>query len=168
MVPVLASLTYKPVDSRASILQAFDLSNNRTLRSLEIEIILTSNRRWDDRVGFLGDLFSTVTSPVFFDVVVILQVSIISDPNFLQSTLFRAVRDMCEVRPFRLVFWLGRSSQDREDDMERLKEMIGVQAAEGRLGPLPDPPGFVSYARPRKAWSVGSIDIEHLLERGAL
>ena len=107
-----------------------------------------------------------MTSPVFSDVVFILQVSIIDDADFLQDTLFRTVRDMRERRPFRLVFWLGRSSRDGEGDWERLKEMIGVQAAEGRLGSLPDPPVFVSYTR--EAWTVGNIDIEHLLARGAL
>ena len=165
--PVFVYLSHQPTGCRKSFLRAFDLSKNKSLRSLEIEITVTSNtQRWGDRVGFLGDLLSTVTSPVFSDVVVILQDSIISDPHFLQNTLFRAVRDMCEVKPFRLVFQLGKSPRDGEGDRERLKGMIGAQAAEGGFGPLTDPPVIVSYTRP--AWSMGSIDAEHLDLCGAL
>jgi len=115
---------------------------------------------------FLGDLLSTVTSPVFSDVVLILQDNIIRDPNFLLTALFPAVRDMCKVKPFRLVFLLGKLPRDGEDDRERLKEMIGVQVAGGWFGPLLDPPVIVSYAR--VAWSAGSIDIEHLPSCGPL
>ena len=117
-------------------------------------------------MGLLRDLISTVTSPAFSDVVLILQDNIIHDPNFLINALFTAARDMCEVKPFRLIFWLGKWPRDGEDDRERLKEMIGVQVAGGWFGPLLDPPVIVSYAR--VAWSAGSIDIEHLPSCGPL
>jgi len=167
MVPVLASLTYQPVECRGSILHTFDLSNNKSLRSLEIEITLMSDHPYfSDRVGFLGDLLSTVTSPVFSDVVVILQDKIISDPDFLQNTLFGAVRDMCEAKLFRLTFLLGKSPRDGESDRERLKEMIDARVAEGMFGALLDPPVIVSYTR--AACSVGNIDVEYLHLYGPL
>ena len=72
------------------MLQTFDLSNSGSLRTLEIEIALMNS---DHGMGFLGDLLSTVTSPVFSDVVIILQDTIIHT-NFLQDSLFSAVRDM--------------------------------------------------------------------------
>ena len=164
--PVLASLTCRLTGCRASILEAFDLSTNRSLRSLEIEIALRNIYCRVDGMGFLGDLLSTVTSPVFSDVVIILQDNIIHDPNFLINVLFPAVRHMCEVRSFRLVFMLGKLPRDGEDDRERLKEIIDVQAARGWFGPLLDPPVIVSYAG--VAWSVGSIDIHHLSSCGPL
>ena len=158
MVPVLASLTHQPTDDRKYILRTFDLSNNRSLRSLEIGI----PRGYGSGMSFLGDLLATVTSSVFSDVVIILPDAIIHDLN-LQNTLFRAVQDMYKVRPFRLVFWLGKLPVDGEDNRERLKELI---ASEGGLGSLLHPPVIVSYTR--AALPVGSIDTEYLLEHGAL
>ena len=155
MVSVLASLTHPPVESRESLLLAFDLSNSRSLRSLEIEIETTPAglvQHSDDGLSFLGDLLSTVTSLVFSEVVIILQDNIIHDPNFHPYALFRAVRNMCEAKPFRLVFLLGKSPRDREYDREGLKGMIGAQASEGALGPLLYPPVIVSYTR--TAWSL--------------
>ena len=81
---------------------------------------------------FIRDLLSTVTSPVFSEVVIILQAGVVDDLNI--HTLFPAVQYMSEARPFRLVFWLEKLRRDGEYDMERLKEMISVEAAEGGLG----------------------------------
>ena len=99
---------------------------------------------------------------MFSDVVIILPDIIVHDPNFLQYTLFGAVRDMCKVKPFRLVFWLGKFPGDSEYDRGRLKEMIGVQAAGGGFRPLPHPPVIVSYTRVAESPRA----IEHLLECG--
>ena len=142
------------------MLQTFDLSNSGSLRTLEIEIALMNS---DHGMGFLGDLLSTVTSPVFSDVVIILQDTIIHT-NFLQDSLFSAVRDMSKVRPFRLVFRLGKSSRDRERNRERLKSLIEAEAARGGLGPLLHPPVIVPYTP--VTWSVGSGD--HLVAATAL
>ena len=159
MVPVLASLTQQLTGSRESFLRSFDLSNNRSLRSLEIEIAPTSNLRNNTTgMGFLRDLLSTITSPAFSDVVIILPDIVVHDARFLQNTLFRVVRDICEEKPFHLVFWLEKHHQDGDADWERLKRMIGVQAAEGRLGPLLHPPVIVPYTR-----SAQSLESEHLL-----
>jgi len=101
---------------------------------------------------------------VFSDVVIILPDNIVHDTNFLQYTVFRAVQDMCEVRPFRLVFWLGKSPRDGEDDTERLKGMISMEAAGGGFGPLLHLPVFVSYTRMGQPLR----GIDYLLECGAL
>jgi len=154
MTPLLNSLTYRPTGCRQSILQAFDLSNSRSLRSLEIEI----PRRCGGGMGFLRDLLSTVISPVFSDVVIVLPDNIIRDPEFLQNTLFKVVRDMGNVKPFRLVFRLGKCYRDG-DDWKRLKEMIGAQAAEGGFGPFLHPLVIVPYTR-----AAQSVGIEHLLD----
>lgn len=161
MVPVLASLTSHSTGCREYILPASDLSNVKSLRSLEIEFTLTSvARRYRDETSTLEGLLSTVTSPVFSDVVIILRRGIINDAEFLQCTLFRVVRNMYRVKPFRLTFWQERSPRDGEDDVERLKEMIRVQAAEGGLGL--DPPVIVSYAQ-TALWRA-----ERLLKYGPL
>ena len=142
------------------MLKAFDLSNNRSLRTLEIEMASTDTGRG---MGFLGDLLSTVTSPVFSDVVIILQ-DVMIHRNLSLDPLFRAVRDMYEVKPFRLVFRLGKSSRDRERNRERLKSLIEAEAARGGLGPLLHPPVIVPYTP--VTWSVGSGD--HLIAAAAL
>ena len=150
MIPVPASLTYQPIESRASILQTFDLSNNRSLRSLEIDLASgITTRSSYDRVGIIRDLLSTVTSPVFSEVVIILQEGIVHDPN-IRNTLFRAVRGMCEVKPFRLVFWLDELYRVGEHIRERFEGMIKAQAAKGGFGPRLDPPVIVSYTRGKR------------------
>jgi len=162
MVPVLASLAYQsiefrtqPIKCRASMLQNFDLSNNRSLRSLEIDLasgITTQSSH--DMVDLVRDLLSTITSPVFSEVVIILQDSVVHDPNLVRNTLFRAVRGMCGVKRFRLVFWLKKLYRDGGYDRNRLKGMIKAQAAEGGFGSLLDPPVIVSYTRGKRwlAW----------------
>ena len=101
---------------------------------------------------------------MFSDVVIMLPDIIVRDADFLQRILFRAVRNMCEVKPFRLVFWLGKLPRVEEDDRERLKEMIGMQVAEGGFGPLVRPPDIVSCAR--TAQPLGSMG--RLLWRDAM
>ena len=161
MVPVLASLTYQSTGCRKSILQALDLSNNKSLRSLEIDFTLRNEaRRYDDEgdsLNILPDLLSTVTSPAFSDVVIILRHDTIRDEKFLQ-VLFRVVQNMYKVKPFHLVFWLGTALRGGEDDRERLKKMIGVQASEGGFGPLLHPPVVVSYTR-TALWRLGRLII---------
>ena len=124
---------------------------------------MTNFHRSGYGVGFLGDLLSTVTSPVFSDVVITLQDDIVRS-HFLRYNLFTAVRDMSKVKSFRLVFRLGKLPRDGEGDRERLKGLIEAEAAKGGLGPLSQPPVIVPYTR--VAWSVGSDD--HLLAAAAL
>ena len=147
-VSILASLTYQPVGSRGSTLQTFDLSNNRSLRSLEIDLaaLTVVKQYYCDNLRLIMDLLSTITSPVFSEVVIILPDKVVRDPN-LQNTLFPVVRGICETRPFCLIFRLGKLSWDAEYDRERLKETISVEAAKGGFGPLLDPPVFASYTR---------------------
>ena len=164
MVPVLTSLTRQLIESRESILQAFDLSNNSSLRSLEIEIPFATNVRLiGDGMSFLGDILSTVTSPMFSDVVIVLPEIVADDTKHFHRTLFGAVRDMCEVKSFRLFFLLGRCRRDG-DDWERLRGMIGAQAAEGGFGPLLHPPVIISYTR--APLYEGSV--QHRIETGFL
>ena len=124
-------------------MRVFGLSNSRSLRTLEVEIALTSSGQG---MGFLGDLLSTVTSPVFSDVVIILQ-DIIVHRDIPLNALFRAVHDMSKVKAFRLVFRLGKLPRDRERDREKLKELIEAEAAKGGLGLLLHPPAIVPYTR---------------------
>ena len=159
---VINCLTHQPTGTgyRDSIRRTFDLSNNRSLRTLEVEIALTDSGY---AMGFLEDLLSTITSPVFSDVVIILQ-DIIVHRDIPLNALFRAVRDMCEVKPFRLVFRLGKLPLDGEGNREKLKGLIEAEAAKGGLGPLLHPPVIVPYTR--VTWSVGSDG--HLLAAAAL
>ena len=147
----LACLTHQPTAILWTILEAFDLSNCSSLRSLEIDIVLTLSN-YDYGMRFLEGLLSTVTSPVFSDVVFLLQDTV--QDYFLQNVLFVAIQDMDKVRPFRLVFRLGKFPQDSEDNRERVKGLIEAQVAKGGLGSLPHPPVIVPCTR--AAWSVGT------------
>ena len=66
---------------------------------------------------------------------------------------------MCNVKPFRLVFWLEKF-HGNEYDWGILKETIDEQAAKGGLGPLLHPPVIVSYTQ--------TATIELILGGGAL
>ena len=159
----LARLSHQPTGNRDVILRAFGLSNSRSLRTLEIEITLTNTDSCGYGMRFLGELLSTVTSPVFSYVVILIRDDI-NNTHFLRYSLFSAVRDMSEVRPFRLVFRLGKLPLDGEGNRERLKGLIEAEVAKGGLGPLPRPPVIVPYTR--VAWTVESTD--HLLAAAAL
>jgi len=63
---------------------------------------------------------------------------------------------MYKVRPFRLIFRLGKLPQDSEDNRERVKTLIEAQIAKRRLGRLPHPPVIVPYTR--TAWSARTDD----------
>jgi len=69
------------------------------------------------------------------------------DWRLFRCELFNAVRDMYEVKPFRLVFSLEIWEGDRERATEWLKRCIDVEAVEGRLAFLPCPPVIVFNTR---------------------
>jgi len=87
---------------------------------------------------------ATITSPVFSDVVIVLEDGAIDNPWFSRYRLFHAVRSVHEVKPFRLVFCLEVWEGSLEYTVGRLKRYINAEAAEGGLDFLPRPPVIVS------------------------
>ena len=131
---------------QATLLRDFDLSKNRSLRSLEISANGISQHP-DTAPSFLKDLMLTITSPVFSDVVIVLGDGAINDTWFFQHGLFHIVRSMHEVKSFRLVFCLEVWEGVREHIARRLKRFIDAEAAEGGLDFLPCPPAIISNTR---------------------
>ena len=95
----------------------------------------------------LGDILSTIASPVFSDIVIVVEDKITRYPDFF-NILFRIVRGLYEEKPFRLVFCLEVWDGDREDIVKWLKGCIDGEAAEGGLEFLPCLPVIVSDTRP--------------------
>lgn len=91
---------------------------------------------------------STVTSPVFSGVVIVFRDKAALEVNFFQNILFGVLRDMYEVKSFRLVFCLEVWHSDREETARALKRRIDVEGARGGLRFLPCSPVIVSNTRP--------------------
>jgi len=146
------------------MLRDLDLSNSRSLRSLEIPV--RSFPR-DDSFGGLSsfrDLLSAIISPVFSEVVIVLEDRDILDADFFQYTLFRVVRDMYKVKPFRLVFCLEVWDGDLEEATRRLKWYIGMEATRGGLEFLPCSPVIVSDTQTLQFVGFhGCFDVSHAL-----
>jgi len=141
-VSVLVRLTHQSTDLRGSQ-RDFDLSKLRLLRCLEITVWNMAGYSSDATLTFFGGLLPTIASPVFSDVVLVLQGNSIREADFLQRDLVSVVRGMYEMKPFRLVFCLEVPEERREDTTERLKTCIKTETAEGRLDFLHCPPVIV-------------------------
>ena len=154
-VPVLSYLTYGLSEWNERKLRDFNLSKNRSLRSLEVTVDIPGFYS-DHPQRFLRDLLSTITSSVFSEVVIILGDGVIHHTDFFQQVLFRVVRGMYEVKPFRLVFCLEIWDGDREDNTERLRRYIDAEAAKGGLNFLPCSPIIVSNTRAMRSPEWGA------------
>ena len=98
------------------------------------------------------DLFSTITSSVFSEVVIVFENSDTDD--LFRCRLFIILRDMYEVKPFCLVFSLEIWEGDRECTTERLKGYIEAETAKGGLEFLLCPPAIVFNTRAaRDRWA---------------
>jgi len=87
------------------------------------------------------EIFSTITSPVFSELVIVVKGDEISDiPS--DFTFFVALRTMKEVRPFKLVFSFDTHPPfyNGEREQQRLMEVFDVLNAEGLLEFLDSPP----------------------------
>ena len=94
--------------------------------------------------NFLKDLLPTITSPVFSDIVIVVESGTIQNPHPSSHVSFELMRHLYEVKPFRLVFCLEVWDGDREVALRRLKEYIDGEAAKGVLEFLPCPPLIIS------------------------
>ena len=132
---VFAYLTHEPTGRR----EEFDLSNNTSLRSLEVAMGAILHHA-NTSLTFLKDLLSTITSPAFSEIVIVVEDNVTHYADFFQHVLSKVVRRLYEVKPFRLVFCLKVWDGDREATVKRLKGYIDGEAAEGGLEFLPCPP----------------------------
>jgi hypothetical protein len=103
-----------------------DLSQLKVLRALEIADWITTFGGQDTRHAMVVEMFSTIASPVFFELIVVLWYDqfayLPSDARF-----FEILRVMSKIRPFNLVFLLQVScppSGERRRRFERATELL--------------------------------------------
>jgi len=144
-VSVLARLTHQPTGIRENLLRNLDLSKSRSLRSLEIPAKSVSV--YSFVLLTLKVILLTIRSPVFSEVVIVLEGGSIDETCLSQRTLFRFVQGMHDVKPFRLVFCLEIWEGDRDETAELLRRYIDAEAAKGGLDFLPSPPTIVFNTR---------------------
>lgn len=126
----------------------FDLSGLKVLRALQVEgwlVNLWLGYRYYDHT-IIKEVFSTITSSVFSELVVVLGDGLTSHlSEHLMS--FETLRSMSEVRPFKLVFLFevpyfvrrGRGSVSAEERSE-MKKRIESMVAKGFFDFLDSPP----------------------------
>jgi len=83
------------------------------------------------------EVFSTITSPVFSELVIVLEHDEIADLHS-DIRLFETLNRMNEVRPFALVFLVivGKEHYRQKGVLERLEDAISSAAAKGFIGSL--------------------------------
>jgi hypothetical protein len=85
------------------------------------------------------EVFSTITSPVFSELVIVLGVKAAARlPS--EVTLFETLRTMNEIRTFKLAFLLVAPDLHRENARRMLTGALGPAAASGLLDFLDSPP----------------------------
>ena len=139
-------LTLLPTGSTETLLRDFDLSRSRSLRSLEFTVYNLKVSP-SATLTFLRALLPTITSPVFSDVVVVLQDSTCYWVLSTGDVLLNVVRGAYEVKPFRLVFRLETREGDGNYVSGELRKYLAAEGARGGLDFLPHPPVIVHAAR---------------------
>ena len=110
----------------------FDLSRLRVLRSLQVEDWAANFTSASARDTILMETFSTITSPVFSELVLVFRNDeIIQLPS--DVTLFKTLRTMRELRAFKLVFLLEAPNQLRGEARRKLVEALDLVKAKGFL-----------------------------------
>jgi len=95
----------------------------------------------ENRHTMVMEVFSTITSPVFSELVIVVKGNETSDiPSDL--TLFETLRTMKEIKPFKLVFSFDALSPITHGEKEhrRLVKVLDLVNAEGLLDFLDSPP----------------------------
>lgn len=92
----------------------------------------------------------TITSPVFSDIVIVLEDQDICNEKFFRLILSKYLPSLYRIKPFRLVFCLEIWDGDREETTKRLKGYIEVEEARGGMGFLSCPPKIICDTRARR------------------
>lgn len=120
------------------MLPEFDLSQLKVLRSLQVKD-WAAKPDVENRHNIVMEIFSTITSLVFSELVIVLRDKEI--PGLpLDVTLFEKLRAMKQVRPFKLVFLLDDLHQVGEKRQRKLVGALDLAKANGLLDFLDFPP----------------------------
>ena len=101
-------------------------------------------------LAFLRALLPTITSPVFSDVVIVLQEGTFYEIISTEYILLNVVRGAYEVKPFHLVFRLEIWEGDRMYVSRELRRYLTAERARGGLDFLHRPPVIVYATRARR------------------
>lgn len=115
-----------------------DLSRLKALRSLEVGGWITSPGVPGGRHPIVMKVFSTITSPVFSELVLVIWYDQFTSLP-LDVTFFETLRMMNEVRSFRLVFLLQVHSPPARDGRLRLERTVESLTEKGLLDFLTSP-----------------------------
>lgn len=126
----------RDTESRQELLQAFDLSHLRSLRSLEVTASSMS-KAYQEATYLIRDIFSTIKSPVFSEIILIFQRPDLCRPYYIPFDIFR---QMHSERKFRLVFSLEVAKRHRAAALQVMQERMGSEVANQRLNFLESPP----------------------------
>ncbi|KAF9783246.1 hypothetical protein BJ322DRAFT_1069790 [Thelephora terrestris] len=116
---------FNPVYSRV---QNFNLSSSTALRSIEMPIL---------SLFFSKQVLSTITSPMFYELVVIFPGGEVGRPS---GTLVCVLRELYEVREFSVAFCLEALQMSRAEDLRKVKLEAEVAVEAGLYDFLPRPP----------------------------
>ncbi|KAF9783267.1 hypothetical protein BJ322DRAFT_1110147 [Thelephora terrestris] len=116
---------FDPVSSRT---HEFNLSSNTALRSIEVP---------DSSLIYSTEFLSTITSPVFSEIVVIFPES---GASCTWETLARVMHSLYEIRGFSVVFCLEGSETSRAEGQRELTVETEKAVAAGLYDFLPHPP----------------------------
>lgn len=140
--PILTEST----ETSEQLLQDFDLSSLRSLRSLEITAFSMSQAH-GDIPHLLHDIFSAIDSPAFSEIILVFQRPDLYRPYFIPFAVFRQIYSK---RKFRLVFCLEVSKKHRPAGLEALRRRMEWEVYHQRLDFLESPP--ILTVSERNSW----------------
>ena len=138
---------------QSSVANDFNLSRLKVLRSLQVKApalflrILAYQKPPADFLTTIESIFHTITSPVFSELVIVIQSG---DVYHFPWRMYGTLRRMYGVRPFKLVFLILGSERSTEVVALRTWQgAINVATTKGLLGFLQSPPSirFVRHDR---------------------
>jgi hypothetical protein len=127
-------------------LQRLNLSRNASFRSLEVRAILGYSRA-------LKELLLTITSPVFFEIIVVFSEV---EARYPPRGLAKMLREMYEIRGFRVTFCLETREAITVPNLRALTSAKQVEVGKGAYDFLPSALGFSSYSNKLQC-AVGSF-----------
>ena len=126
----------RPLETKQELLQAFDLSHLRSLRSLEVTASSLS-KAFHEATQLIHDIFSTITSPVFTEIILVFQRPDLYRPFYIPFEMFR---EMHSERKFRLVFSLEVAKKYREVGVQVMRRRMAGEMGGPSLEFLGEPP----------------------------
>jgi len=129
-------------ESDEGFLQDFDLSRLHSLQSIEV----TASQTCAD-APLLRDIFFTITSPVFSEIVLVFRRTELFRPYHIP---FETFREMYSKRKFRLVFCLEVLKKYRNVGLNVMRRRMDLEIARKRLDFLASPPTLA--IRERNFW----------------